>query len=157
MMKAWVITAVVILILVLGGIYLLSNSNLNSAASAGSSSSSGSNAVGSKSSGSVGNTATSNSNLKIFNISAKNFRFYMNSVESPELRVNVGDRVRIVFTNEEGFHDWKIDEFNAATKRVNGGQTDTIEFVADKKGTFEYFCSVATHRQMGMRGNLIVQ
>jgi carboxymethylenebutenolidase len=94
---------------------------------------------------------------KVFKVSGKNFRFYMDGKESPELRVKQGDRVRIEFTNEEGFHDWVIDEFNAKTKRINGRESDSVEFIADKKGTFEYYCSVGTHRQMGMNGNLIVE
>lgn len=74
-----------------------------------------------------------------------------------EIRVNRGERVRIVFTNVEGFHDWVIDEFSAKTGRLQAGQTQTIEFVADKAGTFEYYCSVGNHRQQGMKGNLIVE
>jgi plastocyanin len=32
-----------------------------------------------------------------------------------------------------------------------------IEFVANKKGKFEYYCSVGEHRAMGMKGNLVVE
>jgi nitrite reductase (NO-forming) len=71
--------------------------------------------------------------------------------------VKLGETVRINLTNEQGFHDWVIDEFNARTKQINAGQTDTVEFVADKVGTFEYYCSVGNHRQMGMIGKLIVE
>lgn len=74
-----------------------------------------------------------------------------------EIRVKKGDKVRIVFTNKEGFHDWVIDEFNARTPQIRAGETATIEFVADKVGTFEYYCSVGQHRQLGMKGNLIVE
>jgi plastocyanin len=54
-------------------------------------------------------------------------------------------------------HDLRIDEFNAKTSVIQGGQTQTIEFIADKTGSFEYYCSVGTHRQMGMRGTLTVK
>ena len=37
------------------------------------------------------------------------------------------------------------------------GQIDEVEFVVDKAGTFEYYCSVGNHRQMGMVGKLIVE
>lgn len=74
-----------------------------------------------------------------------------------EMKVRVGDRVKVVFQNVDGIHDWKIDEFHAATKRLQAGQSETIEFVAAKAGTFEYYCSVANHRQLGMKGNLIVE
>jgi uncharacterized cupredoxin-like copper-binding protein len=32
-----------------------------------------------------------------------------------------------------------------------------VQFVADKTGTFEFYCSVGNHRQMGMVGTLVVQ
>jgi plastocyanin len=96
-------------------------------------------------------------NVKTFQISADNFKFVMNGVDNPEIRVKQGDKVRIELTNTNGFHDWKLDEFNAATKRLNTGQSDVIEFVADKNGTFEYYCSVGEHRAMGMKGTFIVE
>ncbi len=32
-----------------------------------------------------------------------------------------------------------------------------VEFTADKKGTFEYYCSVGEHRVNGMKGKFIVE
>jgi plastocyanin len=106
-----------------------------------------------------GNTKNSiqDSGEKTFVVTASNLRFYLDGVESPDLKVKQGDKVTIVFKNEEGFHDWKIDEFNAATKQIAAGATETIEFVADKKGTFEYYCSVGQHRANGMFGKFIVE
>lgn len=92
------------------------------------------------------------STVKEFAVDGTPFKFSLN-----EIKVKKGDTVRIVFTNVQGSHDWVIDEFNARTKILPAGQTETIEFVADKTGTFEYYCSVGTHRQMGMKGNLIVE
>src|SRR3989344_5454492 len=62
------------------------------------------------------------------------------------MSVNKGDTVKIV----NGTHDLKIDEFNASTRLLKSGEEQTITFVADKVGTFEYYCSVGTHRAMGM-------
>lgn len=89
---------------------------------------------------------------KTFNIGGANFAF-----SQTEIRVKKGDKVKIVFTNNGGLHDWTISEFNAAVARVSTGQTSSVEFVADKTGTFQYYCSVANHRQLGMVGNLIVE
>lgn len=94
---------------------------------------------------------------KTFVITGENFKFNMGGKEAPELRVKEGDTVRIEFTSTGGLHDWTIDEFGAATQRVNTGGSTFVEFVADKKGTFEYYCSVGSHRQLGMRANLIVE
>jgi nitrite reductase (NO-forming) len=74
-----------------------------------------------------------------------------------EIRVRQGTVVQINFTNTEGFHDLVIDEFNVATKQIPVNQSETITFVADKAGTFEYYCSVGKHRANGMWGKLIVE
>lgn len=95
--------------------------------------------------------------VKTFVITGSHLRFFMNGVESPELHVKEGDHVRIEFTSTEGTHDWKVDEFNAATAKVGPRTPSSVEFVTNKKGTFEYYCSVGQHRQNGMRGNLIVE
>jgi plastocyanin len=73
-----------------------------------------------------------------------------------EIRVNVGDTVRLTYENGGGFHDWVLDEFDAATQRITGGQSDTIEFTADRAGTFEFYCSVGNHRALGMVGDFVV-
>lgn len=92
------------------------------------------------------------SEIKTFELTGRNFAF-----SQKEIRVNQGDTVRIVFSSTQGFHDWVIDEFNAATKRVNPNTTTEVTFTADKTGTFEYYCSVSNHRQQGMVGTLIVE
>lgn len=89
-------------------------------------------------------------------------------LKEPQLfldHINDLRRDRRTVLSEEGRHDWRIDEFGAGTDRLLGintailqaGQQETVQFVADKTGTFEYYCSVGNHRQMGMRGNLIVE
>lgn len=90
--------------------------------------------------------------VKTFNVSAENFSFSV-----PEMKVKQGDTVKVVFTNKEGFHDWVVDEFKSRTQKIGEGKTETIEFVVDKKGTFEYYCSVGAHRANGMVGKLIVE
>ena len=89
---------------------------------------------------------------KTFTIIGKNFSF-----SETKLRVKVGDRVKIIFKNEDGFHDWVIDEFSARTPQIQTGTQAEVEFVASIAGTFEYYCSVGEHRAKGMKGNLIVE
>ncbi|MDD5749591.1 MAG: cupredoxin domain-containing protein [Patescibacteria group bacterium] len=91
-------------------------------------------------------------NVSEVNITAFNFGY-----SSSEIRVKQGDLVRLRFVNEEGFHDWVLDEFNAATRQMQAGEEQTIEFIADRTGEFEFYCSVGQHRQMGMVGKLIVE
>ncbi len=100
---------------------------------------------------STSSVPTATTTPKVLTVTGSNFAF-----APTQLTVKKGETVTINFENTGGLHDWKIDEFNAATKKINGGQTDSVTFVADKAGSFEYYCSVGTHRQMGMRGTLIV-
>ena len=73
------------------------------------------------------------------------------------IRVKKGDTVRVTFVNTEGFHDFVLDEFGVKTKQLQAGGQETVEFVANKVGTFEYYCSVGNHRAQGMVGSLIVE
>ena len=85
-------------------------------------------------------------------VTGNNFSF------SPsEIRVKRGDTVRVLFKNANGTHDWRLEGYSIGTKVLSAGAQETVEFVADKTGTFEYFCSVGPHRAMGMVGNLIVE
>lgn len=90
--------------------------------------------------------------VKTFNLTARNFSFSQN-----EIRVKKGDMVKINLNVVEGFHDWVVDEFNGATQRAGSGASTAVQFVANKTGTFEYYCSVGSHRAMGMKGKLIVE
>ncbi|GDX62055.1 hypothetical protein LBMAG33_3650 [Candidatus Levyibacteriota bacterium] len=90
--------------------------------------------------------------VKSFIVIGKNFSF------SPkEIKVNKDDNVEIIFNNEEGVHDFVIDEFNARTESLSAGKNQKITFVADKIGKFEFYCSIGNHRKIGMVGNLIVK
>lgn len=93
-----------------------------------------------------------NQSTKIFEVSGSNFAF-----DVTEMRVKEGDIVTITFTSAEGFHDWVVDEFDAATDQVRPGTPTSVTFVADKIGTYEYYCSVGSHRAQGMVGTLIVE
>lgn len=74
-----------------------------------------------------------------------------------EIRVNEGDVVTINLTVSDGFHDWVVDEFDAATEKIRAGGLTSVTFTADKKGTYEFYCSVGSHRAEGMVGTLIVE
>lgn len=90
--------------------------------------------------------------IKEFTVTGSNFKF-----NPAEIRVNQGDTVRITFVNGSGIHDLQIPDLQVATKQITAGEQETIEFVANKAGSFEYFCSVGNHRAMGMTGTLIIE
>ena len=54
-------------------------------------------------------------------------------------------------------HNFVIDAFNVKSNTIGSGETTTVSFTPDKTGTFEFYCSIGSHKQMGMKGNLIVE
>ena len=91
-------------------------------------------------------------NVKEFTVDGSNFAF------SPkEIKVSKGDTVKITFKDIDGMHNLVIDGYNVKTNIIKGGSEDTITFVADKTGQFEYYCSVGNHKESGMTGTFIVE
>lgn len=89
---------------------------------------------------------------KTFEVKGLNYAY-----DVKEIRVKLNDMVKINFTNTEGFHDFRIDELGVASQKIGEGKTESLEFVASKAGTFEYYCSVGQHRANGMWGKIIVE
>lgn len=87
-----------------------------------------------------------------FNIIGGNFYFVPS-----EIRVKKGDKVVIIFTDAGGSHNFTLDEFKVNLGPIQKGETATAEFLANKKGTFEYYCSIGEHRKLGQKGTLIVE
>ena len=65
-------------------------------------------------------------------VNATSFEF-----DKKEIRAKAGDMIELNMVNDTGAHGLSIDEFNVDVK---GGET--VEFVADKKGEFEFYCSL---------------
>ena len=76
---------------------------------------------------------------------------------NPDVFVSQGDVVRVEYTTESGFHDFVIDAFGRTAVVQASDGTQVLEFVADQAGTFEYYCSVGSHRAQGMSGSFIVE
>ncbi len=86
-------------------------------------------------------------------VTAKDFSF-----DLKEIRVKAGDIVTVTLKNVGKMpHDWTVEGQNIQTRQINNGETDVIQFVAPQAGSYETFCSVGTHRQMGMVGVLLVE
>ncbi|HKC05150.1 MAG TPA: plastocyanin/azurin family copper-binding protein [Patescibacteria group bacterium] len=89
---------------------------------------------------------------KEFTVDGSNFAF-----DPKTITVNKGDTVKITFKDDDGRHNLVIDGYDVSTNIIAGGSEDTITFLADKTGSFAYYCSVANHRDLGMTGTLIVK
>ncbi|KKU81845.1 MAG: Plastocyanin [Parcubacteria group bacterium GW2011_GWA2_47_8] len=141
---------VIVLIVIIGGLWLLNGNKAVAPADGVQPIVDNEGQVGTEESA-TGETADQAA-AKTFDVTGVPFAF-----DLKEIRVKQGDRVRIHFTSKEGFHDWVVDEFDARTKQLKVNEEDTIEFIANTTGTFEYYCSVGNHRAMGMVGKLIVE
>jgi len=90
---------------------------------------------------------------KEFLVGGNEFAFSPNT-----LTVNKGDTVKVTFTNNGKYpHNFVINELNVKGKTIQPGESDTVSFTADKAGSFEYYCSVDSHKDKGMTGTITVQ
>ncbi len=91
-------------------------------------------------------------NVVEIDVVAERFSFSPNPI-----RVNYGDRVRLKIKSKDVTHGFALPDFNI-NKILNPGEITIVEFVADKKGRFGFYCSVPCGvGHAGMTGNIIVQ
>ena len=90
--------------------------------------------------------------VKQFNMIVKQFEF------SPkQIKVSEGDTVRLTIKNLDVAHGFAINDFNV-NQLLRAGKTTTFEFVANKKGTYLFYCSVVCGvGHLSMIGQLIVE
>ncbi|HET7839999.1 MAG TPA: cupredoxin domain-containing protein [Terriglobia bacterium] len=85
-------------------------------------------------------------------MTAKKYQF-----DPKEITVKQGEKVRLIITATDRDHGFKLDEYGI-NQKLQKGVPATIEFTADKPGTFTFrcseFCGLGHPR---MKGNLIVE
>ena len=100
-----------------------------------------------------GNDGTKkNEDSKTIQIEAGSFYYKPNVIT-----VKKGQKVKIVMKSVDMMHNFNIDELNVQIPITKSGETGTVEFIPNKVGTYEYYCSVEQHRANGQVGKLIVQ
>jgi len=83
---------------------------------------------------------------------AKRYQFTPSRIE-----VHVDDLVKIVFSTEDIPHSFTIDDYRIA-KRAAPGRPVTFDFLANKAGTFVFYCNLTTEEGCKkMRGELVVR
>lgn len=90
--------------------------------------------------------------VKSFTIIASQYKF-----EPGTIIIKKGDTVRLTLTSKDVEHSFVLREFNVNVD-LPPGKTQSIEFVADKTGTFTFRCWVYCgdgHSEMA--GRLVVQ
>ena len=89
---------------------------------------------------------------KQFDVVAKQFSFEPNKIE-----VNQGDVVILKIKSVDVDHGIAIPDFGVS-KTLQSGKEETIQFTADKKGTFTFFCNVLCGSgHESMTGTLVVK
>ncbi len=87
-----------------------------------------------------------------FTMTAKKYEF-----DPGVITVKKGEKVRLIITATDRDHGIKIDAFDI-NQVLKKGDPTTIEFTADKAGTFEFKCSVYCGMGHGkMKGKLVVE
>ena len=84
-------------------------------------------------------------------VTADSFTF-----EPDEITVAAGEDVAIALTSVDILHDFTVDELDVHVAAARGA-TETGGLRADEPGRYEFYCTVAGHREAGMEGTLVVE
>ena len=86
-----------------------------------------------------------------FAVSARRYAF-----DPPRLEVHSGDLVKVTLRSRDIPHSFVIDAYRIA-RRVDAGGTVTFEFLADRAGTFTFYCNLTMEDGCrDMKGELVV-
>lgn len=89
---------------------------------------------------------TETGNTVEIQMEAKNYEFL-----PTEISANKGDKVKLTITAQNAGHTFTLPQFNI-DKELKLGEDEVIEFLADKEGTFVFYCK--THPSM--KGKLTI-
>lgn len=151
-----IVIGVVIIALVLLGGFFLFNSGSNSPSSNGGGivvdSSKDSQVVEETNDETTTDQTPTSPETKEFNVIAKQWTFLPNTIT-----VNEGDTVILNIESIDVSHGFALPTFGVS-EFLSPGNTVKVEFIADKAGTFSFFCNVSCGvGHSGMRGTLVVQ
>ena len=116
--------------------------------------------------------APASNTVQVVTLDATEFKF-----EPATIQVAAGRPVKVMFRNKGSVeHDWSIMKITVAGKQESGdthgmsnmaadpavhvaamnGQSGQLEFTPTEPGTYEFWCTVAGHKEAGMVGKLVV-
>ena len=86
-------------------------------------------------------------------ITASDFQFNPNT-----FTVEAGQQVVLTLNSSGMPHDIVFEDLDVRTEIIMSGNSETITFTApDEPGEYAYYCSVGNHRALGMEGVMIVE
>lgn len=100
---------------------------------------------------STGGTTTSEQSTAI-EIEASNYAFSIDKITASE-----GTALLLTITSTQGTHDFVIEELGVSSGMLPVGEPVQINVPTDRPGTYEFYCSVGNHREMGMKGTLVIR
>ncbi|MFT4311287.1 MAG: plastocyanin/azurin family copper-binding protein [Candidatus Woesearchaeota archaeon] len=77
--------------------------------------------------------------------------------EPSEISVLSGETIEFVFENIEGTHDMVIPELGVGTSVISAGESESFVVTFDEEGVFDFECSVGSHAEQGMIGQIVVE
>ena len=90
-----------------------------------------------------------------YSLDMTNFAFTPNTITAKP-----GQNVKVAIESIEGNHDFVIDELDVSTLVVSTGNRTEVSFQVPSDITpgtsYEFYCSVGSHRALGMVGTFIV-
>jgi heme/copper-type cytochrome/quinol oxidase subunit 2 len=87
-----------------------------------------------------------------FTLTARNYSFSPNRVEATQ-----DDLIKLTVQSQDVAYGFTIEEYRLS-KRIPAGGTTTIEFRADRAGTFTFYSNLSNDsRHSQMRGQLVVR
>ena len=90
--------------------------------------------------------------VKMFDVIASKFKF-----EPATITVAQGDRVRLRLHSADRTHAFAIKALRVKTLIPSGGEAVTVEFVADRAGSFDFTCAeYCGTGHARMKGRLVV-
>lgn len=97
-------------------------------------------------------TTTTTNPVKEFTVTAKSWAF-----DPAIITVKQGDKVKLKIKSIDVTHGFALPDFDVKIDLVPNKE-ETVEFTADKKGEFSFFCSVfCGEGHSGMKGKLVVE
>jgi len=98
------------------------------------------------------NKNKSEKNVREIEITAKQFEFIPNLI-----KVKLGENIRLKITSADVTHGFSLPQFGI-NEVLPPNKTITVEFKANKRGSFSFFCSIPCGSgHSTMRGTFIVE
>lgn len=90
---------------------------------------------------------------KEMTIEGSEFKFSQSTIN-----LKMGEKVSLTFKNTgAASHNLSIPDLQVATRTIGFGESDTVVFTPNKTGAFDFMCTIVGHKDLGMKGQVVVK